>query len=239
MKDGLEDIQDFLESLPDKYNILEEGIDIQIQKAYIKHSDTFDQGVLTENETIELSNILFNENEPLDKKKGALILLAHLGTIEAFRQIEKYNNDPDNELKQWTLLSLQECKMFLESSLLDESTGFISSGLGGLANRLRYYFFVLPSTNQSFSKRQKNIIKNEFQLVCKDLNSILETINFSDSFIGLTILVPLDIAVGVIIETGISKCNELGDFVFEHYYTTNDKIPEQSEISDIIKIVRE
>jgi len=239
MNDELLDIQAFLNSLPEKYNILHEGVDIQIQKEYFKHSDTFDREELTESETLKLANILFNKNESIDKKKGTLVLLAHLGTIEAFRQIEKYNNNPDNELKQWTLLSLQECKMFFESSLLEESSGFISTGLGGHANRLRYYFFVLPATDQPFTRKQKDIIKDEFQLVCKDLNTILERINFSDTYIGLIILVPLDVAVGVVIETGINKCNEVGNFVFEHYYVTNGKIPEQSEINDIIKIVRE
>jgi hypothetical protein len=239
MNDELSEIQNFLEGLPDKYNILSEGIDIQIQKEYIKYSDTFDRGKLTESETIELGNILFNKNEAIDKKKEALVLLAHLGTIEAFRQIEKYSNNPDKELKQWTLLSLQECKMFLENFLLDESSGFISTGLGGLSDRLRYYFFVLPSTADPFTKKQKDIIKDEFELVCKDLNSIFETINFSDTCIGLTILVPLDVAVGVLIETGINKCNDVGHFVFEHYYVTNEKIPEESEIDDIIKIIRE
>ena len=138
MNDELLDIQNFLDGLPDKYNILEQGIDIQIQQEYISHSTIFEQGELTENETQALGSILFEKKVPVNKKKAALVLLAHLGTIEAFRQIEKFNNNPDNELKQWTLLALQECKMFLENSLLDESTGFISTGLGALDNRLRY-----------------------------------------------------------------------------------------------------
>ena len=65
------------------------------------------------------------------------------------------------------------------------------------------------------------------------------TINFSGKFIGLIVLVPLDVAIGTVIETGINKCNELGNFVFEHYYVTNGKIPELSEIDGIIKIVME
>ncbi len=239
MNDELSDIQNFLEGLPDKYSIMIEGIDMQTQKEYLNHSGTFGRGELTEKETLALGNILFNQNEAIEKKKRALVLLAHLGTIEAFRLIEKYNNDPDKELKQWTLLSLQECKMFLESSLLDESSGFITTGLGGLSDRLRYYFFVLPATGQPFTKKQMDIVKDEFQLVCKHLNSILETINFSDTCIGFTILVPLDVALGVLIETGINKCNEIGYFVFEHYYATNQNIPDESEIDDIIKIIRD
>jgi len=86
---------------------------------------------------------------------------------------------------------------------------------------------------------QKNIIKEEFNLVAKDLYCVVEAVDQSDTFVGLTVLVPMDVAVGTFIETGIKKCNELGDFVFEHYYVTNQEIPDKLEIPDIIKKVKE
>lgn len=233
------DIQEFLQNLPDKYDILEEGIDVQTQKEYINYSRTFDRGELTETDTVNLSNILFDTKLTIEAKKKALTLLAHLGTIPAFRQIEKYYKNPDKELKQWTALALQECKMFLESTLTDQSTGFISSGLGGLKDKLRYYFLLLPTTDRPFTTTQKNIIKEELNLIARELNCIVEFIDGFDTFIGLTVLVPMDVAVGTLIETGIKKCNELGDFVFEHYYVTNQNIPDKLEINDIIKIVKE
>ncbi|MFH1005072.1 MAG: hypothetical protein V1781_06220 [Bacteroidota bacterium] len=238
MADKFDDIKKFFESIPDKYDILEEGIDIKIQKEYIKHSHTFDCGELTEKETLGLSNILFDKDEPADKKKKVLSLLAHLGTILAFRQIEKCYKYLDKDLKQWATMALQECKIFLENNLLDENKGLILSGLGGLDNKLRYYFLVLSSTNKPFTKTQKDIIRDEFPIVCKELNSIIETIDFSDTYVGLTALVSIDVAIGTVIETGIKKCNELGNFVFEHYYVTNQNIPDKSEINDIIKIVK-
>ncbi len=239
MVDNNEDIQKNLENLPDRFNILEEGVDFQTQKEYIEHSHTFDGGKLTEQETLTLSTILFAKDAPIEAKKRALSLLAHLGTIIAFRQIEKYSKNPDKDLQQWALVALHECKMFLENSLLEENIGVISTGLGGLDNRLRYFFIVLPSMDRPFTKTQKDIIRDEFLSVSKQVNSIIETFDFSDSFVGLTVLVPLDVAVGTVIETGIKKCNELGDFVFEYYYVTNQNIPDISEIIDIIKIVKE
>lgn len=239
MTDNQEDILNFLENLPDEYDILEEGIDVQTQMEYIDHSHSFDRGELTEIETIGLSSILFDLNASLQSKKKALSLLAHLGTVLAFRQIEKYYQNPDKDLKKWTALALQECKMFLESVLTEESTGFISSGLGGLQDKLRYYFLVLSASDRPFTRTQMNIIKNEFPLIGKDLNSIIELFDFSDTFVGLTVLMPMDVAVGTFIETGIKKCNELGNFVFEHYYVTNQNIPDKAEIIDIIKIVKD
>ncbi len=49
----------------------------------------------------------------------------------------------------------------------------------------------------------------------------------------------MDVAVATFIETGIENCNELGNFVFEHYFVTNMNIPNKEEIEEIIKKVRE
>ncbi|WP_373496047.1 hypothetical protein [Aquiflexum sp.] len=175
----------------------------------------------------------------IDGKKKALTLLAHIGTITAYRQIERYYRNPDEEVRKWAVLALQECRMLLESMLTDENMGFIISGLGGLKDKLRFYFLMLPASDKPFTTPQKKIIKEEVNLVAKDLNCIVETVDPADKFVGLTVLVPMDVAVGTFIETGIKKCNVLGDFVFEHYYVTNTDIPDLKEIEDIIKIVRE
>ena len=238
MTEKHEDIRKFLNALPDSFDILDEGVDIQTQKEYLDYSHSFDRGELTEKETINLGNILLDTKTEIEARKKALTLLAHLGTITAFRHIEKYYNHPDKELKQWTALALQECRMFLESTLTDQSTGFISSGLGGLNDKLRYFFLVL-SSDRPFTTTQKEVIKEEFNLAAKGLNCVVEAVDQSDTFVGLTVLVPMDVAVGTFIVTGIKKCNELGDFVFEHYYVTNQEIPDTSEILDIIRKVKD
>lgn len=239
MKDKYEEIQQFLENLPDQFEILEEGVDMQTQKEYIEYSGSFAEGELTEEETLHLSKILFSPRFPKEAKQKSLTLLAHLGTILAFRKIEKYYNNPDKDLKKWAALALQECKMFLESSLTDESKGFISGGLGGSKNCLRIYFLLLSSDNQPFPDFQYNVIKEEITRVAGDLNCTVENFDFSSTYVGVTALVPLDVAVGTFIDTGIKKCNELGNFVFEYYYVTNQNIPDSEEIKNIIKKVRE
>lgn len=239
MTDKHKDIREFLNQIPDTFNILEVKIDMETQKEYLDYSHSFGHGELTENETINLGNMLFESKIGRDDKKKVLTLLAHLGTITAFRQIEKYFKNPGNVLKQWTALALQECKMFLESTLTDQSVGFISSGLGGFDDKLRFFFLVLSASDRSFTTTQKKVIKDEFNLIAKELNCVVESVDLADAYAGLTALVPLDIAVGNFIEAGIKKCNEYGEFVFEYYYVTNQQIPNKSEIPDIIKIVKE
>ena len=83
------------------------------------------------------------------------------------------------------------------------------------------------------------MVLDEFHIVCKDHRSVVEASNPAENYIGMTLLIPLDVAVGTVIESGINKCNEMGEFVFEHYYVTNQNIPDESEIDEIIRIVKE
>lgn len=220
------DERKFLLHHPEEFNLLEEGIDFQTQIEYI------------ERETINLGNMLYNKKMPVEGKKQALGLLAHLGSLTAYQQIEMYYKSPDNECKQWSALALKECKMFLENTLTDQITGFISSGLGGHKNRTRYYFLVLPLEGQLFTEQQQQVIKDEFNLMAKDLRSLVESFDFSDTYVGFKALVPMDVAVAAFIEGGIKKCNELGEFVFEFYYAANSVIPNEAEIEEIIRIIR-
>jgi hypothetical protein len=239
MEDRDDDISKFLESMPIRYEILEEGIDLETQMEYLEYSHSFEHGELTEEQTLGLGNMLLDDRIETEGKKKALGLLAHLGTVTAFRQIERYYHHPENEVKKWTALALQECKMFLEGSLTDDNWGFISSGLGGADGKLRNFFLVLPLTDQQFTSIQHNIIKDEFLLLAKDLKCKIEAIDFSDSYAGITVLIPMDVAIGIFIDKGIQKCNELGEFVFEYYFVTNQEVPDRQGIEEIIKKVRE
>jgi hypothetical protein len=238
MTDKNDEIRYFLENIPDAFQIMETGIDIETQKEYFEYSDSFDRGQLSDEKTLHLGSILHRvDSEPIVKRRG-LTLLAHLGTITAYRQIEKYYENPDPELKAWAALALQECRMFLESTLLDDSVGFIATGLGGLMDKMRFYFLVLSSTGTEFTATQQEIIESELGLVAKNLNCIVETLKPSGTFVELTALVPHDVAVATFIESGIEKCNALGNIVLEHYYVTNQSIPDAMEIHDIIRKVR-
>ena len=227
-----------MENLPDEFDILQEKVDLETQKEYLEISHSFGTGDLSEEETRQLGEILFRPNIPVDGRKKAMSLLAHSGSVSAFRLLEKYYKDPDTNLDQWAALALQECKMFLESSLLNEPSGFIAGGLGGKGQSMRYYILILSDKNEAFTFTQKKIIKEEFLATAKKLNCVVELIECSKKYAGITALVPLDVAVGDLIENGIDACNELGNFVFEHYYVTNQNIPDKQEIEEIIHIVR-
>lgn len=86
-----------------------------------------------------MGNRLFDAKTKIDLKKKVLALLALLGTITAFRQIEKYRINPDNDLKQWTALALQECKMLLESTLTNQEIPD-NSEISGIIKKIKEYY---------------------------------------------------------------------------------------------------
>ncbi|HCP09036.1 MAG TPA: hypothetical protein DIT25_04555 [Candidatus Moranbacteria bacterium] len=63
--------------------------------------------------------VLFEKSGLKDKKK-AIVILAHAGNISAYRILEKYDKNPDPKLISWTSLAMGECRMFLESEILDK-----------------------------------------------------------------------------------------------------------------------
>ncbi|MDD2564826.1 MAG: hypothetical protein PHU27_11480 [Salinivirgaceae bacterium] len=222
-----------------KINILEEGIPFDIQKEYLDYSHSFERGELTPKEIEHVGNLLLYPDVPVEGKKKALAILAHVGTIEAFIQISNYYKNPDNEIIHWTALALQECKMFLESELTDENVGFISTGLGGTNDKMRVYYLILPLENKSFTKKQHKTIEAELEFIGKKYNCPIEGFDFQDNYVGLTVLIPFDITIATFIENGIKSCNEFEIFVLEHYYAGNLEIPNEEETVRLIKIVRE
>ena len=185
---------------------------------------------------MKASEDLFNPDSPVADKKKILINLAHLGTVEAYRIIEKYVKDGvDKRLKEWAMLSLKECRMFLESNLTEESKGFVSTGLGGKGNKLRYYFVIGSNDAVPFSQRQKKIIEQEFASVCRKHYSLIEEIQFQKNYSLLKVLIPMDKAVGDVIEEGIKLCDGREDFLDVHYYVTNVKKPSKKDIEKYLR----
>jgi len=82
--------------------------------------------------------------------------------------------------------------MLLENKMKVENIGMISTGLGGKGNKLRCFIILISKTRKPFSDTQKKIIKQEYDIVCKKLNSEVEKIDFQNDYAALTILTPMD-----------------------------------------------
>ncbi|MDR3245407.1 MAG: hypothetical protein LBT50_03130 [Prevotellaceae bacterium] len=239
MNDEYGEIMEFLSKLNCKFKVVEDKINPKIQAEYFKYSNSFSRDELSADEAQKLTDCLYNLSIAESEKKKALTLLSHLGTVVAYRQIEKYHNDcQSEELKQWSALALQECGMFLENSLLDENISLITSGLGGLQDKLRFYYLILPLPDKLFTVAQQDIIEKELDFAATEFNCIVETVDLSDEYVGLTALIPMTVAIAKFVNTAIEKCNELGGFVLEGYFATNQEIPDENKIKHIIGKIR-
>jgi hypothetical protein len=222
-------------NLLDNFNSIDEPINLSIQEEYLSFSKTIDFDHVDYEEVLTESDKLFDKHIPIESKKRILILLAHLGTPESCKIIEKYLRSSEPNLRGWALLSLKEGRAFLESVLLQKESGFISTGLGGKDNKFRYYFIVSSKDSQPFSETDRNTLKRGFEKISHIYNSEIEEISFEAIYAMIGILIPTDVAVGEVIEEGISECNKMSKFLFLDYYVTNVKKPTPKEISKYLE----
>ena len=237
MEDNIFDkLQEVTGKFPNRLNILEEQIDVKIQMEYFKLSKKIKKDK-SEDTNIDIDSIadLNSDELSIDDIKKFLIQLAGIDDAKAFRRIEKFVKTAPDELKDWTTLALQESKMLLESSLLDENQIYISTGLGGKDNKLRYFIVLIGEGIKEFADFQKKIIKSEFDYTLNKNECELEKIEFQENYATFTALIPFDVAFQDILRSALVECNQYGDFLQENFMVTNVKALSIKEIKDFVE----
>lgn len=207
---------------PDTYSILEEQIDMDVQMSYFEYSRKTREKD-SRAAILEKADLIFNEQTTKQEKKEILVQLASVDEVKAFRKIEQYLNEPDSDLRDWAILALKESRMLLESKILDENQIFISTGLGGKGNKLRYFVVLVKNNDNDFDAIQKKIVKTEFEYILNNYNSEIESIQFSENISAITSLVPLQVTVKNVFDLAIAECNKYGDFLYSDFIITNVK----------------
>jgi hypothetical protein len=227
-----------LEDELNNFSVVESPIDLSVQKEYQDLSDSIGFDNVNYEEVLTEADRLFVQGTPIEVKKRILILLAHLGTMESSKILERYLKVSEGTLKDWAILSLKECRMFLESVLLKEEEGFISAGLGGRDNKLRYYFIVGTREGRTLTRSERETLEEGFKGSSDEYETEIEEINVGTNYAMIGILVPMHVAVGEVIEEGIRRCNRTGEILFVDYYVTNVKKPTKREISRYLRDIR-
>lgn len=234
-KNTYNEINDFLKNLPSNFSILQEQIDIEIQLKYFERAKTIKQQKISPEELpVKIAQLNISETL-VEEKKDILIQLAGFDDVKAFRAIENYSKDlSDEALKPWSILALQESRMLIESSLLDENQVFISTGLGGKGDKLRYFIVGFLNQEIEFTESQKNILRKEFDYNLGDNESEVEDIKFDGKFALITALIPIKKDIKTILKTAIDECVDLGMDLSEHFMVTNVKKMDVKEIQQFI-----
>ena len=112
-EDLFDKIQEMLGKLPEKLNILQEQIDINLQMEYFKAAQKNREKPVKN--IIGKKDLLFTGELTKAEKKWLLLQLASIDNVEAFRTIERFVKEGDPELREWAVLAFQESRMIIES----------------------------------------------------------------------------------------------------------------------------
>lgn len=206
-------IQKFLASIPDEFRIIEGQINREDMMEFHQMSQQLRKKPIA------------NEGDTNYSDKEKLVILAKTGDVSSYRKIEAFIQSGEQpELNGFAQVALKFARVKLESQLSDEPIGFISSGLGGKGNKLRYYF-AITSAEKINPKREQHITE-ELQLICKKTDSELESIENFGKYVLVKILVSMEHAIGLVIEALIEKC----EFADEGYFCTNVERPTEELI---------
>lgn len=231
-------INEFLSQAGPNLNILEEEIDVTVQKEYFelsgalgKHPRKYKTLCKT---YVEQINNLFDENTDPATKKQMLVVLATIDDIAIYRSIESFSKQ-DTPLRSWAIIALQQSRMLIQSSLLDDPGIFISTGLGGQGRMLRYFCVYFNRHNEPLQEYQQQIVKNETETALRPLQGSIEQVDFYSGYSTLLLLLPIDSDLKSIFEGIISECNQYGNFLHENMIITNVKKLTEKEILQLLK----
>ena len=226
-------IQKALENIPENFNILEEQIDVQLQIEYFEFAGKFrkgkDVGLM-----IEQKELLFDPSQPAELKRKILVALASSVEVESFRTIEKYFKNPDEGMRAWSVLALQESRVLLQSSLLDEQQVFISTGLGGKGQKLRYFVVFLSQGGKELTAMQKKLLYDELKYVLDRNEGEIEEFTTKLDYTTAVVILPLKALLKDIFRGVIDECNQYGNFLKDDMVITNVKRLNPVEIVEIL-----
>ncbi|MGC8824355.1 MAG: hypothetical protein ACP5PZ_07130 [Bacteroidales bacterium] len=228
-----ENFQQFLESFQGDINILEGIVDVDVQMEYFEESKRLkDHAPLEDWESH--AQQLYDPNVEIKDKKALIVRLASLEDVKAYRFLEKYYEQADEGLKDWTRLAIQESRLLLQSKLLDQPQLLISTGLGGKEGKLRYFIVLFHRSYKEYTPFQEKIIRDELTYIFKNQDIIIEQINFAGNYVTLVALFPLFASVTEILEKALQEINQYGNFMHEKCIITNVRILSAGDISNII-----
>lgn len=229
-----QNIQNALENLPENFSILEEQIEIEVQMEYFEFSRKIKKKNISE-ECFKKRDELFDPEIEVKRKKEILTAIAVLDNVKAYRTIERFRNEAEGDMKQWSVLALQESRMLLQSSLLDEQQVFISTGLGGKGKKLRYYVvFINRNPTEILNQTQQKLLKDELIFEIKNHEGVFEIMDFMDGFSTALVMLPIHVDIKSVFRNIVDECNQYGNFLDEDMIITNVKVLSRSEILELI-----
>ena len=235
-EDVFKKFYDTFRNMEGRLHILEHRIPVEQQLDYFKYSEKVKKSAVELNEidyeqyTVGLESLERSKAE----KKMILSVLASSKQVRAYRLLERYVQNPDEGLVNWAYMALMESRITLESELSGEKQIYISTGLGGKGESIRFYVLILSYEGKIFENYQREVIEKEFRYFMPKNDCEIERLTINDKFVELVFLIPIRKDVKAVLEEAIQECNLYGNFLSGLFTLTNVKELTKEEIFKII-----
>ena len=236
--DVFKKFRDSFSKMDGHFHILEQRVPVELQMEYFKYSEQ----VRKERAKPDLNDMdytafresLSNPEATTDYKKYILSMLATSKEVKAYRMLEDYVQHPDEDVSNWAYMALMESRISLESELSDEKQIYISTGLGGKGEKLRFYVLMLSRDRKPFLEYQRKVIEREFAYFLPKADCEIERLTIGEQYVELVFLIPVRADIKLTLDKVINECNQYGDFLSDIFTITNVKELTEQEVTDII-----
>ncbi len=223
--------QDSIEGMKGHLHILESSVPVEKQMEYFNFSENVKKDKTVKPIPIEDQIELLNtQDSTLEEKKYYMVMLAGSADVTAYRALESYAKNPEPDLSDWAAMSLMEARIALEAELSDEKQIFISTGLGGKDDKLRFFSLFKSNDLKPFSDYQKELIQREFPFYMEKHGGIIEELEVEENYVTLVFLIDFSMNIKQSLDEAIIECNQYGDFINNSFLITNVKVYNKEEI---------
>ncbi len=229
-----EKIQGILGGESGSLKIMEQQIDLDLQVAYYECSKK-QRREEDEQWALDHARYLDEPGYSNQVKKEILARLASIERVECYRIIEAFAQTATDTLRDWALLALHESRMLFESKFLEENQVFISTGLGGKDQKLRYFVVLIARSGMDLDKTQQKVIANEFDYILRKYDAEVEEVSFSEYMATILVLMPMNQSLKMVFREAIDECNNFGEFLNDDFIVTNVKTLSFTEIKEFLE----
>ena len=235
-KNVFKQFQKFLRETNGEFHILEKQIPVEDQFKYFKYSDQLRKTSppVGEKDIERLVLELENPESTMEDKRKNLSTLAISKQVRAYRILEQYIKKTDSELIDWAYMALMESRITLETELSDEKQIYISTGLGGKGQKLRFFILLLSATKEAFLDYQRQVIEREFEYALSKQDCEIEQLIVKDQHVEMLLLMPIRMDIKKAFVAVVQECNQYGNFLSETFTVTNMKKLEADEIANMV-----
>lgn len=238
--DVFKKFRDSFSRMEGHFHILEQRIPVELQMEYFKYSENVRKEnrpprPLTDEECMDIYARLLDDSN-LDTEDGRYLLsqLATSKAVKAYRLLEEYVNKSNPLVTDWAYMALMESRISLESEMSDEKQIYISTGLGGKGEKLRFYVLMASAEKKTFQEYQRQIIEREFAYYLPKMNCEIERLTIDDQYVEMVFLIPVRSDIKVTLDRVINECNQYGNFLSNIFTITNVKELTTEEVIEII-----